>query len=427
MKHLLWAALVVAAAGIGVAYADAWQPDPGGVAAENPERPRQGQSHAGVCGTCHRTHDASVPVRLTNLTEEALCLQCHDGSSGPGGGFGTPPNIELELQKTYRHPVDLTPSVHSPEESPIAVPETLPEVESGRPRHAECFDCHDHHAVERGGGARFHTATINEVWGVNESAGYRDPALAEFEVCLKCHGDSANRPQPQMLAGDYPIRLSTQATPFAFNTRLEIQVTNASFHPIVAALNLPTGVAGDVPSLRTHMVSPGGQPLADKPLSPATVIACTDCHNNDSGRQLGPGFIDAAGPHGSDLPFLLERRYMLEPPVAFPGETGIGVFYALDSYSLCDKCHDVAGSVMFDESFPYHDLHVREDNTSCSTCHAPHGVFGGTPLNNTHLIDFDTRIVAPDDLGRLRFDDQGFRSGACYLTCHGERHDPESY
>lgn len=385
------------------------------------------QEPSGVCGLCHTTHDATASARLLNAYEEAVCLQCHDGGIAPGQQGIQPPNIEAELQKPYVHPVLITPSVHSPAESPTSTPLTLPETDSGQPRHVECVDCHDHHGFERTSGPRFHSPAIFESWGIAETGAYRDPALYEYETCLKCHGDSANRPQINMTATDYPRRQSTVGTPYVFNTRLEVQSTNASFHPLVTGLNLTTGFGGEVPSLRSYMVSPGGSPLPTRALLPSSTINCTDCHNNDAGRQLGSGGTNAAGPHGSDYPFLLERRYMLEPPVAFPGSDGPGVFYSPDAYALCDKCHDLEGSVLRDESFPQHAMHIREEDASCSTCHAPHGVFGGTALNNTHLIDFDTRIVGPDSFGRLRFEDQGFQAGSCYLTCHGEEHAPESY
>jgi hypothetical protein len=265
------------------------------------------------------------------------------------------------------------------------------------------------------------------MWGVTEAGTYRERVQHEYEICFKCHGDSANKPQRFLSGGDSPRRQTAGETPFAFNTRLEFQMTNPSFHPVVAGRNLAVGPGGEVPSLRTHMVGPGGQALPDRPLGPATRVKCSDCHNNDTGRNLGDGSIDPAGPHGSNYPYLLERRYEMEFPAGIPGEMAPGVLYNFDTYSLCDKCHDVEGSILRNESFPSHERHIVEEDTSCATCHAPHGVVGGTPLGNSHLIDFDTRIVAPDSFGQLRFEDHGLRRGVCYLRCHGVEHGYEPY
>ena len=51
----------------------------------------------------------------------------------------------------------------------------------------------------------------------------------------------------------------------------------------------------------------------------------------------------------------------------------------------------------------------------------------GNPVNNAHLINFDLTIVQPDSSGRLYFQKSGTFSGRCYLTCHGEEHNPEEY
>lgn len=381
-----------------------------------------------LCTSCHSPHVGTTATRyLLIAAEESVCLECHDGQAPPGQTGEQAPDILTQLEKRYTHPVLITPSAHGAGERPDYSPAPLPEVSPAQPRHAECPDCHNPHIHTGWRVGQGIAGPLSGVWGVTESGVLREPALFEYEICLKCHGDSANKPQPDLAGLDYPLRQTALLTGMLFNQRFELSPVNPSFHPVIAARGLSTGPGGEVPSLRPFMIGPGGQPLLDRPLGPGTVLQCIDCHNNDSGSNLGDGGADPAGPHGSAFAFLMERRYELEPPTVIPGEDGPGVFYTTDAYALCDKCHDVEGSVLEDQSFSLHDLHVREEDAACSTCHAPHGVYGGNPLNNTFLIDFDTRIVAPDGLGQLRFEDLGFRSGVCYLTCHGEEHSPESY
>lgn len=373
-----------------------------------------------LCETCHRPHRAaSGPgAYLLSAAEEAVCLECHGGAPPPDSAGAL--DVGTELLKPFAHPVLTTPSVHTAGESPTA-PTALPETSPGQPRHAECTDCHDPHEHDSPPGS------LPAVWGITEGGSFRKPVLFEYEICLKCHGDSANRPQVSNPLGEYPRRQSSDGTPFAFNQRLELAQGNPSFHPVFGPRGLPTT---EVPSLRPFMVTPGGGDLLDRPLGPGTVLRCGDCHANSSGRNLGDGSTDPAGPHGSTYSFLLERRYEIESATFAPGEEGPGVFYTLAAYALCDKCHDVDGLVRGVDSngdSDVHDKHVRGEDTACATCHASHGVYGGSPIGNSMLIDFDLRIVAPNSMGMLRFEDRGLRTGACYLRCHGEDHDAEEY
>jgi hypothetical protein len=248
----------------------------------------------------------------------------------------------------------------------------------------------------------------------------------EFETCFKCHADSANRPQflddttVGVGYGRNPQRQFDAGNPNRFNTRLEFEF-GASYHPVTRPRNLSAGIGGEVPSLRTAPITPGGSPLPNRTLNAASYIYCSDCHNNDSGRNLG-SIAGPSGVHGSSFEHLLERQNLLEVPPAVPGDRGAGASYALSNYALCDKCHDIENSILRDDSFDDHRKHIRGGSSAaCSTCHDPHS--SAAPM----LINFDLSVVGPSSSGRLEFQRTAPRQGACYLTCHGKDHDPADY
>jgi hypothetical protein len=124
------------------------------------------------------------------------------------------------------------------------------------------------------------------------------------------------------------------------------------------------------------------------------------------------------GPHGS----------IYYPLLAYNYQTDDFTIESEFAYELCYSCHS-RNSILNDESFPKHEEHLKE-SIPCSACHDPHGISSaqGSTANNSHLINFDISIVAPDpQTGRLEFVDLGEKKGQCFLTCHGEDHSPESY
>ena len=85
---------------------------------------------ANGCENCHRPHSAGGRERLMNYDiEEDNCFACHNGNVASL-------NIEREFNKPSRHPVRQTIGVHDPTEDPLWAP-----------RHVECSDCHNPHAV----------------------------------------------------------------------------------------------------------------------------------------------------------------------------------------------------------------------------------------------------------------------------------------
>ena len=370
------------------------------------------------CESCHRPHSPQVAQRLVKFPEEKTCYQCHNGTV-------TRLNVQAEMSKTYRHPVEITPSAHDESEAPNSALYSMPETSPGVPRHVECVDCHNpHYANNRMGQAPQASGAMLGVRGQSSGNTFLPQSANEYEICFKCHGDSSNKPQLMDTGmagigyGRNPLRQFNQGNPNRFNQRMEFQYS-LSFHPVTRPLNASAGPGGDVPSLRPAPVSPGGAPLPARMLSPVSYIYCSDCHNSDTGRNLGSS-MGPAGPHGSNIPHLLERQSALEPPPATPGVASAGVPFSVSSYALCDKCHDVQNSIMRDASFKKHAEHIQQ-GAACATCHDPHA--SSAPM----LINFDRSIVGPASNGVLQYTRTGLGHGTCTLTCHGQEHQGLAY
>ena len=353
------------------------------------------------CESCHKPHTALAATRMLKGVEENTCgtgagAQCH----GPSGVAAR--NIVAEFNKTYRHPTyDVTPSVHDASESPTSGSYRLPEAANTVPRHAECADCHNAHASYTAAAtAPKASGPLAGVWGIDSNGlvvqpSGTPPSVRQYEICYKCHADSANVPQPAGPAPPYATRQAPQ-----FNKRLLCEPANPSYHPVDAP-----GKNASVPSLNA-------------PWTTASILYCTDCHDNDTGPRAPTPGSGPAGPHGSNLKHLLVARYDMDNGSSVESPA---------TYALCYKCHSRT-SILSDVSFPLHSRHLLA-GAPCSICHDSHGVSAGqgNPTNNSHLINFDLRFVAPGLSGILRFEDLGTNRGRCYLTCHGIPHDPLAY
>ena len=318
------------------------------------------------CLCCHRPHAAGGHERLLHFEQsEDNCLSCHDGTVART-------NLIPNLSSVSGHDVRRYDQIHDIKESVVS-----------SARHVECVDCHNPHAVQKyPAEAPFASGVLTGVSGMTAAGSTVPQVRNEYEVCFKCHGDSPDRI-------DSPITRQITQT----NTRLEFNLSNPSFHPVLAP-----GVNQEVPSLTSGM-------------NEAVVIYCTDCHNSDPSSQV-------MGPHGSVFAALLAYNYQTEDQ---PEESVL-------AYELCYQCHS-RNSILADESFSAHEKHLN-DNISCAACHDPHGISSlqGSKLNNSHLINFDISVVAPDPVtGRLEFEDQGTFRGRCFLLCHEKNHSPLSY
>ncbi|MBU0718626.1 MAG: cytochrome c3 family protein [Planctomycetes bacterium] len=327
------------------------------------------------CTNCHKIHGAAGRERLLRfVAEEDNCLNCH---SGAAASF----NIAAEIGKRSGHDPRLWTGIHDPAQELFTMR-----------RHVECVSCHNPHAAQpnsigqvRGTLGQTVKGPTLHAGGVTITGRPIDDARYQYEICLKCHGDSTYRP-----------RLETSRQVTQTNVRLEFQPSNPSFHP----------VAG--PRRNRDVVS------LIAPLRVGSVITCTDCHNSDNARFAGGS--GANGPHGSLFEPLLIDNY----------ETTDFTAESAEAYALCYRCHD-RDSILGDESFSRHRRHIVDIRTPCSVCHDAHGIYRGqgNATNHGNLINFDLAVAMPADTGtgrRVEYEDTGQFSGTCTTTCHGFPH-----
>lgn len=339
------------------------------------------------CESCHRPHASATDTLLMKAIGTQVCLQCHNGRVGDK-------NIGADLAKPYVHgPMAGDPNVHSAAEGPSSSARPLPETRSTQQRHAECADCHNSHgSYAQAATAPYVSGSLFGVWGIDRTGGKVSPARYEYEICFKCHADSANKPSyPQ------PPETVTRAVPDT-NLRRQFDLSAPSFHPVEGPLG------SSVPGLI-------------RPLTNMSAIYCTDCHASESGP--GAGGAGPRGPHGSSYRHILERNLV----------TADNTIESPDAYALCYKCHDRTTLLSSGSNFKLHNSHVVADHTPCTACHAWHGVslLQGNATNNAHLIDFDTTIVSTSLTGLRQYSSNGGQHGTCTLSCHAHNHNNANY
>lgn len=323
-----------------------------------------------ACLSCHRPHAAAHAQRLlAQSAEPANCTVCH-------GGTVAAKNIEQEFLKPFRHDLAASQWVHDPNENPLLMP-----------RHVACADCHNAHAANAAPGVPpAVSGRLQGVKGVALNGGVVAEASYEYEVCSKCHG--VTEPTTTGIARQSGTR----------NVRLKIDPANHSYHPVAAPGRNP-GILG---------LQPG--------YNASSLIACTDCHNNDDWTSAG---TSPRGPHGSRYEPILGAQYAANDPTA----------ESYQNYALCYQCHNESFLINDQAATFPHNRHVVLDQAPCAACHDAHG-----SRQNAHLVDFMSRdrtgklVVSPSSVqGRLEYISLGAGHGQCYLQCHAHNHEPSSY
>ncbi len=319
-----------------------------------------------ACASCHVSHSAPVRDKLLYDRPSRQCLGCHDGVTGA--------NIAGVLNGRSAHRI-----------SPVVARPGEPEQRRIPSHFVECTDCHNPHAAQRNllsGAPQLQPNVLTPpamrgVPGVSATGAQVSEARFYYEVCFRCHSDRPVRTDRRIIRQRETLG----------NVRRQFVPSAASAHPVI----IDSSNASENPSLLPRARRAGG------------LISCQDCHNNPDAVDGGPG---PSGPHASRFDGILARRY----------ETADFTAESAQAYALCYDCHDRT-SILNDESFTFHRVHVVESQSPCSACHDPHGV-DGDPTRHSHLINFDLSIVQAERL----FVDQGRFAGSCTLTCHGVRH-----
>jgi len=364
---------------------------------------RMSNVESNLCRACHQLSDYASSAHATSnaslaaathekwenlnvsTVRQAGCESCHRPHAAGGmqrllrhepeednclnchdGGVAAK-NLKAVFNKISAHPVSLATGSHDPTEDPQTMA-----------KHVECVDCHDPHrsGAGVGGGAPRVQPAMYGASGVSSSGLKLDQAVYEYQVCYKCHASrNFATPVVSRYLGDQ-------------NIAREFSSSNQSYHPVESQ-----GRSTDVPSL-----------LQD--YNTTSIIYCSTCHgsNDPNGPQ---------GPHGSQFRPLLVANY----------DTRDNVGESPQAFALCYSCHS-RSSILGDQSFNGHRKHIVEYRAACATCHDPHGV-----QQNTHLINFDRSVVTRSPTAGTGpiFNDRGFRTGSCTLSCHGADHNDMRY
>ena len=353
------------------------------------------------CTACHASHNAPGAARLLRGANEQDCIACHNGGANVSPA---PPNVFAEFAK-IGHPFTTGSNVHDANEGSLL----------NQNRHATCVDCHNPHAsnqVAAFGPPPAIRPSQNGVVGISGMDGVSvlNPALNQFENCLRCHGSSTGK-MANPVFGYLPTRAVSSGDPL--NVIAQFAVASTSSHPVMHDRTS----AFAQPSLLTNILNIDG---VTQGRMLGSRILCTDCHNSDDNREFGG--TGANGPHGSKYTHILERRYEFSQ-AGIPGQTITNLFPNPDlgpagPYALCAKCHSLS-IILSNSTFPEHSRHIN-DGFSCSACHTAHGMGGqSAAITGERLVNFDANVVAPNGSAPISYTRA---SGTCSLVCHGHTH-----
>lgn len=389
---------------------------------------------ASACLSCHMPHKAPGAITLLRTATPVQptvdpkadpttqpCLTCHAGGSNLQVAA---PNVLSELSKTAGHPYPAGSNLHSSGE--LSQP-TLQLLNSNR--HATCVDCHNPHQATSVGTAFSAAPAIRVsqtgVVGISATDGTTvlNPAVNEFENCLRCHGTSVGK---QILAkfGYLPSRIVSAADPL--NVIPQFSSAATSSHPVTHA----RASALAQPSLLTYMVKMDGTTPTARSLAAGTSIYCSDCHNSDDNREFSISGGGPNGPHGSIYPHIMERRYEFSQ-TATSGGAITNLFPNPDltstgPYALCGKCHNL-NNIVSDASFSQHSFHINS-GFSCSVCHTAHGMGSASAtISGDRMVNFDATVVAQNGSTPITYSrtPSSSSNNSCTLQCHGYNHNAD--
>jgi predicted CXXCH cytochrome family protein len=355
-----------------------------------------------ACTSCHMVHNAPGAARLLRGKNENDCTTCH----GAGGNMSPVAlDVSAELAKAG-HPYSTAGGTHDAAEAVLL----------SQNRHATCVDCHNPHAALQVTAFLAPPAlrpSQTSVEGISATDGITvlNPAVNQYENCLRCHGTSTGKTLVPATYGYLPVWAVAAVDPLNVIPQFSLQASSS--HPVTHTSNSPYPQL----SLRPFMLNEDG-------LTPGramgTQILCTDCHNSDDNREFGGAGPN--GPHGSKWTHILERQYVMSQ-AAVPGQLITNLFPTPDlsvngPYALCGKCHDLS-KVVANTTFSEHARHIN-DGFSCSTCHTAHGM-GATSgsISGQRLVNFDVNVVAPNGTNPISYNRA---TNSCTLTCHQHAH-----
>jgi predicted CXXCH cytochrome family protein len=360
---------------------------------------------ANACSSCHGAHQNAQGARNLKGVEQATCTPCH------GGANVSPALLDVmsTFSKPYSHPTNTVTGVHDSVES----------IPVNTARHAECPDCHNSHSASAQVGTALPPNVQAGISGVKgyDASGTQSPATKEYQVCFKCHADSTNKPQNSsyMTYGRTPSRYPQGPMPAGYAVppplpadpyNVRLQFTGTIGHNIMGNSIVTTANT----LLRSYMLNVDGTNDTSRPLTTTSQLYCTDCHSNDQARAFkgtGPN-----GPHGSSYPHLLQMNLYQEPATGGSGNSSAG-------RALCNKCHNLANL----SNVRPHGNHM---SYGCTTCHDPHGIIGGNSGANRAMMNFDTAIITKGTTYYGYYYNSSSQKG-CYVRCHGQSHNPQSY
>lgn len=341
------------------------------------------------------TADNGLIPRQAIAREEALCLNCHDGSP-------TAKNIKEQVDKYitggFGHPVrkDSYSGNHDlANEDPMLLMDGWLDAAP----HAECTDCHNPHVAAKGpgdldkafsfqrsqvayntnrGGVNTASGPVRisnankGVWGVdlNTATGAvfccvdsLEPDMPNFvyQLCLKCHssfglGASTSISSSSAVAAGYTTSAKGDQTKLS-NVAGEFATNNYGYHPVFnkgknqpacgANGNWPNGgAAGQGDTGSGADASSGGCGLSNNFVAPwrhDSYVTCIDCHK---APNEGDTSTYALGPHGSANKWMLRGidrtiNFSYVGGGSYDYSTGDGTTIAVSATekTFCFNCH----------------------------------------------------------------------------------------